>query len=109
MGSLAVEKPKPGRKLSGVLVKRNFNYHMLSPADVPKYTDMRMTTVTQRQSIHYSGSVPLLKHLFSQIAGTIEAIDEHKIRVFNCIDVNIENKIVTMEVIQFSSLLYIFP
>ncbi|XP_034236974.1 cleavage and polyadenylation specificity factor 73 [Thrips palmi] len=97
MGSLAVEKPKPGNKLSGVLVKRNFNYHMLSPADVPKYTDMRMSSVTQRQSIHYSGSVPLLKHLLAQISGTVEPIDEHKIRVFNSIDINIENKIVTME------------
>lgn len=35
MGSLAMEKPKPGHKLCGILVKRNFNYHMLSPSDLP--------------------------------------------------------------------------
>lgn len=35
MGSLAVEKPKPGNTLSGVLVKRNFNYHLLAPEDLP--------------------------------------------------------------------------
>lgn len=34
MGSLAVDRPLPGHKLSGVLVKRNFNYHMLSPKDL---------------------------------------------------------------------------
>lgn len=34
MGSLAVVKPEPGHKLSGILVKRNFNYHMLAPGDI---------------------------------------------------------------------------
>lgn len=34
MGQLAVERPKPGNKLSGILVKRNFNYHILSPNDL---------------------------------------------------------------------------
>ena len=34
-------------KVSGILVKRNFNYHILAPADLPKYTDLTMSTVTQ--------------------------------------------------------------
>jgi hypothetical protein len=34
MGTLAMEKPRPGHKLSGVLVKRNFNYHMLAACDL---------------------------------------------------------------------------
>lgn len=34
MGSLAVERPKPGNVLSGILVKRNFNYHILAPNDL---------------------------------------------------------------------------
>lgn len=42
MGTLAMETPNPGQKLSGVLVKRNFNYHMLAPCDLSKYTDMSM-------------------------------------------------------------------
>lgn len=35
MGNLAIEKPKPGDKVSGILVKRNFNYHLLAPVDIP--------------------------------------------------------------------------
>ena len=35
MGTLAVEEPKPGNTLSGVLVKRNFNYHLLAANDLP--------------------------------------------------------------------------
>jgi cleavage and polyadenylation specificity factor subunit 3 len=34
MGTLAMEKPRPGHKLSGILVKRNFNYHMLAACDL---------------------------------------------------------------------------
>lgn len=35
MGKLAMHKPNPGDKVSGILVKRNFNYHLLEPADIP--------------------------------------------------------------------------
>ena len=34
MGNLAMKKPKHGEKLSGILVKRNFNYHILAPSDL---------------------------------------------------------------------------
>jgi len=35
VGSLAEKKPEHGTSLSGVLVKRNFSYHIMSPKDVP--------------------------------------------------------------------------
>ena len=34
VGSLAAEKPKPGTELSGILVKKNFNYHIVAPSDL---------------------------------------------------------------------------
>jgi len=34
MGSLADKKPEQGQRISGILVKRNFNYHILSPCDL---------------------------------------------------------------------------
>lgn len=34
MGSLAMEPPEPGKHLQGILVKRNFNYHILAPSDL---------------------------------------------------------------------------
>lgn len=40
MGSLAMEPPTPGMELQGILVKRNFNYHILAPADLnSEYND----------------------------------------------------------------------
>lgn len=97
MGTLAMETPKPGQTLSGVLVKRNFNYHMLAPCDLSKYTDMSMSQVIQRQSVYFSASLLVLKHLLTQIAGNLEVVDDKKLRVFKNIDVTIDGKIVTME------------
>lgn len=34
MGVLASQRPHEGHKLSGVLVKRGFNYHMIDPSDL---------------------------------------------------------------------------
>ena len=102
MGSLAVQKPEEGVHVSGILVKRNFNYHILSPGDLSKYTDLTMSTVTQRQSIHYSGSPQLLAHILQQTAGEVETVaaeSEHKriIRAFGCVDIILETRLVTLE------------
>ena len=34
MGSLAAQKPKEGHRISGVLIKRGFNYHLVNPGDL---------------------------------------------------------------------------
>merc|ERR1712227_524422 len=102
MGSLAVQKPEEGVKVSGILVKRNFNYHILSPNDLSKYTDLTMSTVTQRQSIHYNGSLQLLQYILQQTAGDIETVtgesDSKKIiRAFGSVDIIWEPRLVTLE------------
>lgn len=61
---------------------------------------MSMTQVTQRQSIHYSGTQNVLRHFITQVAGLLEGIEgDKKMRAFNAIDIIIESKIVTLEVI----------
>lgn len=61
MGSLAMEEPTEGKHVSGILIKRNFNYHIVAGSDLPKYSDLTMSTVTQRQSIYFSGSFDFLR------------------------------------------------
>lgn len=102
MGSLAMQKPVEGVRVSGILVKRNFNYHILAPGDLPKYTDMTMSTVTQRQSVHYSGSHQLLQYMVQQLAGEVETVEAEKtekkiIRAFGAIDIVYEARMVTLE------------
>lgn len=88
--------------MSGILVKRNFNYHILDPKDLSKYTDLTMSTVTQRQSIHYGGSLAMLQHILQQTAGEVETVaaeTENKkiIRAFGSIDIIWEPRMVTLE------------
>lgn len=43
MGALAVERPKPNNTISGILVKRNFNYHILSANDLNSTSESYVT------------------------------------------------------------------
>lgn len=101
VGSLAMEKPVDEHKVSGILVKRNFNYHILASNDLQKYTDMTISTVTQRQSVFYEGSFQLLQFLVSQLSGDIELVetdlDKKIIRAFGAIDIVHEKRMVTLE------------
>lgn len=61
---------------------------------------MSMSVVTQRQSVAFSGSVNGLKLLLERIggAGTVETLDlDKKYKVFNCIELTIEGKMLVME------------
>ncbi|XP_074042174.1 cleavage and polyadenylation specificity factor 73 isoform X1 [Leptinotarsa decemlineata] len=98
MGQLAVDEPQPGKPLNGILVKRNFNYHILSADDLSKYTDLSMSQIMQRQSLHFSGNTGVLRYMISQVAGLLDSIDgDKKMRAFNAVDITIDQKIVTLE------------
>ncbi|XP_014780990.1 cleavage and polyadenylation specificity factor subunit 3 [Octopus bimaculoides] len=91
VGVLAAEKPEQNHKIAGILVKRNFNYHIMSPVDLPNYTDLAMSTVLQRLSINYTGTMPLLRYYLSQLAQNLEEIPEKNIlKVFDCITLHVE-------------------
>ena len=49
VGRLASKKPKAGDVVSGVLVKRGFNYHIVSPEELQHYTDLSQGVVLQKQ------------------------------------------------------------
>ncbi|CAH0401098.1 unnamed protein product [Chilo suppressalis] len=97
MGSLAMEGPEAGKQLQGILVKRNFNYHILAPQDLNKYTELSQSEVTQRLSIQYSGSVALLRHVVMQLAGTIHFLSDSRWRLYGCLDLCLERDTITLE------------
>jgi cleavage and polyadenylation specificity factor subunit 3 len=100
MGKLASSKVENGDAVSGILVKRDFKYHILDATDINKYTDMSMSTVTQRQSMAFSGSPTSLKFLLERIAGngTVEVLDnDKKFKVFDNVEVTFDGKIVILE------------
>lgn len=75
-----------------------------------EYTELSQSEVTQRQSFHYSGSIPLLKHVLTQLAGNIEILEgsETKWKLYNCIDLTINNKTITIEVSNNEQIVFMF-
>ncbi|KAK2174225.1 hypothetical protein NP493_817g02008 [Ridgeia piscesae] len=100
VGKLASHKPKQDSIVSGILIKRNFNYHILSPSDLPNYTDLAMSTVTQRQSIAYTGTFQLLQYYLHQLSADVEMVEhatKQSMIVFKAITVTHDPKMVTLE------------
>lgn len=69
IGNAASTKPEEGNAVSGLLVKRNFNYLLVASEDLPEFTDLQTTVVKQRQAVRYEYSLSLLYHFMLQVHG----------------------------------------
>ncbi|XP_011816370.1 PREDICTED: cleavage and polyadenylation specificity factor subunit 3 [Colobus angolensis palliatus] len=102
MGFLADKKPEQGQRVSGILVKRNFNYHILSPCDLSNYTDLAMSTVKQTQAIPYTGPFNLLYYQLQKLTGDVEELEIQEkpaLKVFKNITVIQEPGMVVLEIL----------
>ncbi|CAH0724125.1 unnamed protein product, partial [Brenthis ino] len=97
MGSLAEEPPVAGKQLQGILVKRNFNYHILAPADLNKYTELSASTVQQRVSLPYAGGAAALRHAVLRVCGAAVFLSEARWRLYGCLDLLVDLPVVTLE------------
>lgn len=100
MGSLADEKCVQGQRVSGILVKKNFNYHILTPSDLSTYTELAMSTVKQTQAIPFTGPYSLLVCHLRNLTGDVEELEEtekNTLRVFNAITLIHEAGMVLLE------------
>ncbi|KAK6025773.1 hypothetical protein OSTOST_08319, partial [Ostertagia ostertagi] len=59
VGALAIKSNKIGDIVSGILIKRKFQ--------LPIFTDLSSSRLSQRQSVYYSGSLPLLLYSLNQL------------------------------------------
>ncbi|XP_022661758.1 cleavage and polyadenylation specificity factor subunit 3-like isoform X3 [Varroa jacobsoni] len=97
MGSLAVEKPVPGQKISGILVKRNFNYHLMAPADLGKYTELVQSTVQQKASLSYQGTFRALHFFISKVL-TVKVVELGRVlNIMDRITLTMDDKMVLLE------------
>lgn len=68
---------------------------------ISDYTDLAMSTVTQRLSIKYTGPLSLLQYYLNQLSGDIERSDSQKdkvvLKVFKSVNVIVEHKLVIIE------------
>ncbi|KAI6221964.1 hypothetical protein M3Y99_01517600 [Aphelenchoides fujianensis] len=68
VGELAVRPPADQAILSGILLRHNYNYQLLTPADLHKYSDLSTSTLTQRQGLWFDGSLELLVYNLHQLS-----------------------------------------
>lgn len=68
---------------------------------ISDYTDLAMSTVTQRISIGFTGTLPLLRYYLQQLSGDVEQFEissKPALKVFKCITVVIEARMAVIEV-----------
>ena len=75
IGELAEKAPLSDKELGGILVKRNFNYTIMSPEDLAKHTDLTTSTITQRQAIKFSNSIEALQYHLLQLTEDVKIIE----------------------------------
>lgn len=97
IGKLAAQTlPKDDQEISGILVKRNFKYHLMSPEDLPNYTDMAISSITQRQSIPIKCDPDFLIASLQRIFGNVKSTSGRH-RFFDLIDLVFENNYIVLE------------
>ncbi|XP_071796062.1 cleavage and polyadenylation specificity factor subunit 3-like [Asterias amurensis] len=90
MGTLASNKISKDNRISGILVKRNFNYHIMAPSDLAEYTDLAVSTLTQRMSVAYNAPLSLLTHYLTQLSGDVEYVEVYNkpaLRIFSAVTI----------------------
>lgn len=75
IGTLAMEPPAEDKKLGGVLVKRNFNYHLMAPGDVRKYTDLAMSNISQTLTVSFQQPLETIQKVLSKQGIEFEALE----------------------------------
>jgi len=73
IGSLASGKPEHGKTVSGVLLKRGFNYHITAPSDLHNYTDLSTSSISQRQIIGFKSPFAVLAESLKHLCGKVES------------------------------------
>eukprot|EP00744_Colponema_vietnamica_P013021 GILI01018269.1.p1 GENE.GILI01018269.1~~GILI01018269.1.p1 ORF type:complete len:702 (-),score=178.30 GILI01018269.1:143-2035(-) len=101
IGSLAKVPPAEQPVMAGVIVKQDFNHHIMAAKDLPNYTTLSASTVTQRQKVPFQLTAPILVHSLRQIYDNITADPENKhvIKVADIITLTVSTaeKTVTLE------------
>ena len=96
--------PKSDTEISGILVKRNFKYHLMMPEDLPNYTDLGISTILQRQSIPYKADPQLILNSLQKIFGNLQTVNSTnadanlRVRLFDAIDLILEKSFIILEV-----------
>lgn len=90
------------KKLSGVLVKKNFNYYIMAPSELPVYTELATTELTQILNVHFGGSASQLHYNLLLLTNDVKLVAQSKessiFLVFSEIEVTWQPNLVRVKV-----------
>ncbi len=79
---MAKVEPKNNDRLSGVLVSKDFHYHIMDAKELSEFTDVNTTEIIQKQKISFHGTFSLVIFHLEQMFGEIKIIDKESILVY---------------------------
>lgn len=97
IGTLAGMPPRDGMRVSGVLVKRGFNYHLVAPEEIRSlHTELATSIVKQRLCIPFHADFSLLEHFLTQMYGGVQhgqtADKRVAIRILDAVTVTVKDQ-----------------
>lgn len=72
VGQLAATPPVHGAPLSGVIVRKDFTHHLMTPADLHTYTQLSTTVISQRLSVAFQRPFAALLAALTQVHQQVE-------------------------------------
>lgn len=101
LGLIAALKPKPADVLTGVLVSKNFDLHLMKVDDLREFSGLTTTVVKEKQTVRVHCGRDLIHWHLSQMFGYVEVVtdtdDSYELRIMNDIAVTLENDICTVK------------
>lgn len=71
------QEPETVEEVVGIVVSRDFQYHVMDKDDLTEYTDLVTTTFQQRLCLSFHGSFELLQHHLRMMYGCISGISSN--------------------------------
>jgi cleavage and polyadenylation specificity factor subunit 3 len=85
IGELAVEQPKEGTIVEGILATKDFTFQIVSAPELEEFTELISVPVTQKQRISSRAPPGLIKWHLEQMYGSLELLKENRFKVFNAV------------------------
>ncbi|KAJ3416498.1 Cleavage and polyadenylation specificity factor subunit 3 [Chytridiales sp. JEL 0842] len=86
IGDLAINPPKHGARIEGILVAKDFTYRLMTPSNLPEFTDLVSASLSQRLVIPCRAPLSLVRwHLESMFGIVKDGDDEDSFLVFNTV------------------------
>ena len=102
VGRLAMTPPENNAIISGILLRRNYNFHLVMPSDLSVYTELSTSALTQRKGLYYDGELALLVYNIGQLT------DDHEVRAATQTDKGLVHTIFIFEASRLHTRAHLF-